>query len=1106
MLLKCSTDDRPVSSGKGKGKLARIGGTVMRMTMSTGSTMSSRIHRKVIRIPSKRHPGKALPGKLHSMTRTNPGKLQQGKRILQGRTAPSHCDNSNDSGLGFDHHMEPSNTQTNRQVNTASRSEVSAQKLTNPVGTARSSVTKMPVKRLKLIKKIDIDDTCSNDAFVFSAATTQAKPSTSATASTSGLKLIPSSTIRNPPTRPVIRRPAAAAQPQIGAVASRDGKCQLQILAQPEQQHRARYQTEGSRGAVKDRSGNGFPIVKLTGYNKPTVLEIFIGTDIGRVAPHMFYQACKVSGKNSTPCVEKKLDGTIVIEIELKPDNEMTATCDCVGILKERNVDVEHRFPDQSGPRSKKKSTRCRMVFRTQLTHDDGTIETLQICSQQIICTQPPGVPEICKRSLKSCTATGGLELFIIGKNFLKDTRVVFQARRSSSPHRDGYEILWEETCLPDKEYLQQTHLICTVPPYANPDINESVTVQLFVTSSNKKSESHSFVYTPKNSQSILMSATSMGTIQNNSLASNQDITYTDDSSNHSNPACPLMIWTTSMEPIHEIDSGMMPPPSTLPLSVRRPSSAGNMLGEQISPPLMKTELNDESSQSSLPDTMNHDALDRMTINENSMDGSAYVTHRIRKRSIDIMDSNSMMGTPVEMLIHDSNSLGGFASRDSQLSMMPSPEIVDLRIKQEQMAAQLHQFELANKVEADLNQSVNKFLSNLDSSSLSPRVDSVAVALYSNNSNNDALLQEINNINNLASTNSVMNPTTFNHSLLTENDPGSSLSQMLTYPQNQNNESMMDTSNSNHSHDVILNSQPAASINSPNSITMLASPNVNTEHNMSSDVILNPAVSPSMMCQSADSIPPQVTSVLACHPMQQQSPQDTLLNNLMQTDSIHIPRTSPVAVKNMILNAAADILSSQPSQISAENTINALISLNSSPMITQASAPPSTMMMHGNNQSALNEAMCTQTTLEQHMPIFNNESSIMATNPLLNNPTMNNNTANMMNSISISNMVTTQALIDREIRNDQIVRAQHEYLNDLQKNMTHGLSNVTQESLLEAVSLQRNELNKEKVIANQLQNMQNPPNTTTTSIPQELTIMSDNDLISYINPSCFDTV
>lgn len=64
---------------------------------------------------------------------------------------------------------------------------------------------------------------------------------------------------------------------------------------------------------------------------------------------------------------------------------------------------------------------------------------------------------------------------------------------------------------------------------------------------------------------------------------------------------------------------------------------------------------------------------------------------------------------------------------------------------------------------------------------------------------------------------------------------------------------------------------------------------------------------------------------------------------------------------------------------------------------------------------------------------------------------------------------------------------------------------TTQESLLEAVSLQRIEMNKEKSIASQLQNMQNPPNTTTASIPQELTIMSDNDLISYINPSCFDT-
>lgn len=45
---------------------------------------------------------------------------------------------------------------------------------------------------------------------------------------------------------------------------SRNGPIHLQILCQPEQQHRARYQTEGSRGAVKDRTGNGFPVVKVS--------------------------------------------------------------------------------------------------------------------------------------------------------------------------------------------------------------------------------------------------------------------------------------------------------------------------------------------------------------------------------------------------------------------------------------------------------------------------------------------------------------------------------------------------------------------------------------------------------------------------------------------------------------------------------------------------------------------------------------------------------------------------------------------------------------------------------------------------------------------------
>jgi hypothetical protein len=293
---------------------------------------------------------------------------------------------------------------------------------------------------------------------------------------------------------------------------SRDGMAQLQIITQPEQQHRARYQTEGSRGAVKDRSGNGFPVVKLNGYNKPTTLQVFIGNDVGRVSPHIFYQACKVSGKNSTPCYETKTEGTMVIEIELKPENEMTVICDCVGILKERNVDVEHRLGRNhslaaSVTRNKKKSTKCRMIFRAKVNDDTDFPEILQICSNTITCTQPPGVPEICKKSLDSCSIVGGRELFIIGKNFLKDTKVTFvRFDESRQPKK-----LWEETVAPDKEYLQQTHLICVIPSYPNGDsINEPIHVQIYVTSSNKKSEAHNFTYMPlKKSRSMPQSPVS---------------------------------------------------------------------------------------------------------------------------------------------------------------------------------------------------------------------------------------------------------------------------------------------------------------------------------------------------------------------------------------------------------------------------------------------------------------------------------------------------------------------------------------------------------------------------------------------------------------------
>ncbi|MEQ2161054.1 hypothetical protein GOODEAATRI_005741 [Goodea atripinnis] len=135
-----------------------------------------------------------------------------------------------------------------------------------------------------------------------------------------------------------------------------DGK-ELKILVQPETQHRARYLTEGSRGSVKDRTQQGFPTV-------------FVANDAGRVKPHGFYQACRVTGRNTTACTEVDIDGTTVIEIPLEPSNDMTLAVDCVGILKLRNADVEARIGVAG---SKKKSTRARLAFRVNIPQPDGS-------------------------------------------------------------------------------------------------------------------------------------------------------------------------------------------------------------------------------------------------------------------------------------------------------------------------------------------------------------------------------------------------------------------------------------------------------------------------------------------------------------------------------------------------------------------------------------------------------------------------------------------------------------------------------------------------------------------------------------------------------------
>uniref|UniRef100_A0A672I7K2 RHD domain-containing protein n=1 Tax=Salarias fasciatus TaxID=181472 RepID=A0A672I7K2_SALFA len=211
---------------------------------------------------------------------------------------------------------------------------------------------------------------------------------------------------------------------------------ELRIEVQPRPHHRAHYETEGSRGAVK-AAPTGHPVVKLCGYSerKPLSLQVFVGTaDDRSIRPHPFYQIHRVTGKMvGTASHESVQAGTKVLDIPLNPENNMTALIDCAGILKLRNSDIELRKGETDVGR---KNTRVRLVFRTHLplappVAPPGRVLALQVASLPIECSQRSAqeLPVIESVSLTSCSVEGGEELLLSGTNFLPISRVLFMER-----------------------------------------------------------------------------------------------------------------------------------------------------------------------------------------------------------------------------------------------------------------------------------------------------------------------------------------------------------------------------------------------------------------------------------------------------------------------------------------------------------------------------------------------------------------------------------------------------------------------------------------------------------------------------------------------------
>ncbi|XP_060030050.1 nuclear factor of activated T-cells, cytoplasmic 1 isoform X2 [Erinaceus europaeus] len=275
---------------------------------------------------------------------------------------------------------------------------------------------------------------------------------------------------------------------------ARSGPYELRMEVQPKSHHRAHYETEGSRGAVK-AAGGGHPSVQLHGYvsSEPLTLQLFIGTADDRLLrPHAFYQVHRITGKTvATSSQEAVLAHTKVLEIPLLPQNHMRAVIDCAGILKLRNSDIELRKGETDIGR---KNTRVRLVFRVHVPQPGGRTLSLQVASNPIECSQRSAqeLPLVEKQSAASGPVLGGRKMVLSGHNFLPDSKVIFVEKAP-----DGHHV-WEMEAKTDRDLCQQNSLVVEIPPFRNLRISSPVQVSFYVCNGKRKrSQLQPYTYLP---------------------------------------------------------------------------------------------------------------------------------------------------------------------------------------------------------------------------------------------------------------------------------------------------------------------------------------------------------------------------------------------------------------------------------------------------------------------------------------------------------------------------------------------------------------------------------------------------------------------------------
>lgn len=472
---------------------------------------------------------------------------------------------------------------------------------------------------------------------------------------------------------------------------------------------------------------------------------------------------------------------------------------------------------------------------------------------------------------------------------------------------------------------------------------------------------------------------------------------YTDETSNSSSHS--IILWN-NMDIKNGLDSGMMPPPSVLPTITRRAS--GNLLSasDQMA---VKAELLDENSRTS----MTTDSMDRFPnaidtgIEQNQ---SLFSSHS----NIELIEDD----TNISMIVNNSNTMegisSGFPTHNNHISGL---KVMDLRVKQEQL--------ITNNLNVNNNcpnLSIDQFVDNNSVSSIlssSPTQSDVEKFIPNLSEVNHAQLIATNNV-----VNNLFGNTTTNSTNILFPQNVNNLNQMHISVQNTEEtfQQMLEQQHSNHSPIDSLMNSPNSTIRSPLSQDIILNNPALTlmsgtthqhqpEHTvLSPEIILNPTVTPSLMCHQSPTVndsnnllSPHTsmmnTQIISNSLIEQQQNQSTIHTLISQqqhhhsTNTIpHITRKTPsVAVKNMILNAAAEILTSQQTCVETQSTIDALISLNEQQQQQQQLIP--TLYHDVVHQQNHHQMALSQISQQQQNPndIMENCHNLVTTSQMLSN-------------------------------------------------------------------------------------------------------------------------